>query len=232
MSGVPGNVPPPAHALLLHGMAMGAWVMSSLAADLKRAGYRVRKLSYPTRPYPVEVLVERYLRPAVAACDDGAPVHIIAHSLGAILVRCLLQTGRLPPGSRVVMLGPPNRGSEVADRLRRWPLYRWLMGQVGQQLGTGPDSIVHRLRPVREEIGIIAANRSMQPWFSALIPGEDDGAVAVSSTRLAEMRDFIVVNTTHTLLLFNREVRRQVRHFLAEGRFVHPGGRVSALGEQ
>lgn len=68
---------------------------------------------------------------------------------------------------------------------------------------------------------MIAANRSLQPWFSWLIPGEDDGAVSVASTQLDEMRDFIVVDSSHSLLMFNREVREQVRYFLAEGRFRH-----------
>jgi len=86
-------------------------------------------------------------------------------------------------------------------------------------MGTGQDGIAHRLEPVNAEIGVIAARVSLQPWFSWLLPGENDGAVSVASTRLAEMRDFIVVDSSHTLLMFNREVRRQVRHFLAEGSF-------------
>jgi len=124
-----------------------------------------------------------------------------------------------PAGSRVVMLAPPNHGSEVADHVRHWPVYRWWTGRVGQQMGTGKDAIVHRLKPIDAEIGVIAANRSIQPWFSALIPGEDDGAVSVAATRLPEMRDFTIVRSSHSLVMFNRRVRRQVLHFLAEGRF-------------
>ena len=131
----------------------------------------------------------------------------------------LMLTVDLPPGSRIVMLAPPNHGSELADHVRHWPLYRWLMGPAGQQVGTGADSIVHRLEPIKAEVGVIAANRSLQPWFSWLLPGANDGAVTVASTRLTEMRDFIVVDSSHTLLMINRQVRRQVRHFLAEGRF-------------
>lgn len=210
-----------AWVILLHGMARSEHSMSPLARDLEREGYRVRNVGYPTRPYDVAGLAERYLRPAVEACGRTRPVHLVTHSLGGILVRCYLQSGSLPPGSRIVMLAPPNHGSEIADHVRYWPLYRWLMGHVGQQIGTGPDGIVHQLRPIREEVGVIAASRSLQPWFSWLIPGENDGAVSVASTRLAEMRDFIVVDSSHTLLMFNRTVRDQVRYFLATGRFRH-----------
>ena len=95
------------------------------------------------------------------------------------------------------------------------------MGRVGQQLGTGGDAIFRQLQPVDAEIGVIAANRSLQPWFSWLIPGENDGSVSVASTRLDEMRDFIVIDSSHALVMFNHRVRAQVRHFLAEGRFLH-----------
>ena len=146
---------------------------------------------------------------------------MVTHSLGGLLVRCYLQAARLPPGSRIVMLAPPNHGSEVADRLRHWPLYRWLMASVGQQVGTGPDGIAQQLMPIAEEVGVIAGRQTLQPWFSRLIPGENDGVVSVESARLAEMRDFIVVDSSHTLMMFDRRVRQQVRHFLATGRFLH-----------
>lgn len=202
-------------------MARSARSMAPLARDLQRAGYRVSNVGYPTRRHDVQGLVEHYVRPAVAACGTARPVHVVTHSLGGILIRQYLQHNGLPPGSRIVMLAPPNQGSEVADHVRRWPPYRWLMGPVGQQLGTGPDGIVHRLRPIDVDVGVIAARRSLQPWFSRLLPGEDDGAVSVASTRLPEMRDFIVTDSTHSLMMFNAEVRRQVLQFLEKGHFLH-----------
>ena len=207
--------------ILLHGMAQTSLSMAPLAHDLKRAGYQVRNIGYPTRPHDVGELAERYLRPAIESAGTQQPVHLVTHSLGGILARWHLQDHDLPEGSRIVMLAPPNHGSEVADYVRHWPIYRWFMGQVGQQLGTGPDSIVHRLGPISAEVGVIAGKHSLQPWFSWLIPGEDDGTVSVASTHLDEMCDFLVVNASHTLLMFNRQVRRQVTHFLREGCFRH-----------
>lgn len=207
--------------VLLHGMARTARSMAPLARDLQRAGYRVRNVGYPTRRHDVEGLVDHYVQPALLACGTSQPVHVVTHSLGGILIRHYLQHSSLPPGSRIVMLAPPNQGSEVADHVRHWPPYRWLMGPVGQQLGTGPDSIVHRLRPIGADVGVIAARRSLQPWFSRLLPGEDDGAVSVASTRLPEMRDFIITDSTHSLMMFSAAVRRQVLRFLESGHFAH-----------
>lgn len=206
--------------ILLHGMARSPSSMRPLATALKRAAYRALNVGYPSRPYGVEELVERYVRPAFdARICNGLPVHVVTHSLGGILLRYYLQLVDLPAGSRIVMLAPPNHGSEVADHVRSWPMYRWWTGRVGQQMGTGEDGIVHGLKPVKAEIGIIAANRSIQPWFSTLIPGPDDGAVSVEGTRLPEMADFTVVASSHSVLMFNRKVREQVLYFLAEGRF-------------
>lgn len=211
----------PASVVLLHGMAQTSWSMSLLARDLERVGYHTCNTGYPTRPYDVTGLVERYVAPVIERLAAERPVHVVTHSLGGILVRAYLQTARLPAGSRIVMLAPPNCGSEVADFVRHWPIYRWWMGRVGQQLGTGADSIVHQLAPLDEEIGVIAGTRSIQPWFSWLLPGDDDGAVSVTSTRLDEMRDFVRVHASHTLMMFNQTVREQTLHFLAHGRFRH-----------
>jgi hypothetical protein len=208
-----------ASVVLLHGMARSSRGMLPMAIDCWNSGYRVCNVDCPSRPYDVDGLVRRFVAPAIAACDAARPIHVVTHSLGAILIRSHLQAGRLPAGSRFVMLAPPNHGSEVADFLRSWGPYRAWTGHVGQQLGTGPDATVHRLRPIEAEVGVIAANRSLQPWFSALLPGENDGVVSVASARLPEMRDFVVVGTTHTAIMFNRRVRRQVLCFLAGGRF-------------
>lgn len=164
-------------------------------------------------------MVRRFVAPVIARCPADGPIHVVTHSLRGILIRAYLQDHSLPEGSRIVMLAPPNHGSEVADFVRAWPPYRWLTGRAGQQLGAGPDGIARRLGPIDAEIGVIAATRSLQPWFSLLLPGEDDGTVSVASKRLAEMRDFILADASHSLIIFDRRVRRQVRYFLAHGHF-------------
>ena len=141
---------PGASVLLLHGMFRSAYAMLPLSYHLAREGYQVHSVVYPTRIHDVAELARRYLGPAIAACPSTRPVHLVTHSLGGIIARQHLQTARLPSGSRIVMLAPPNNGSEVADRLCSWPVYRWLMADVGQQVRTGPDGIGWRLRPVVE----------------------------------------------------------------------------------
>ena len=128
------------------------------------------------------------------------------------------------------MLAPPNQGSELTDHFKDDAWYRWWMGPAGQQLGTDSASLPRSLGPVEVEVGIIAGRDSFEPWFSRLIPGEDDGKVAVERTKLPEMTDFLVVDSNHPFIMSNPTVMEQVRHFLASGRFRDEPAKAAATG--
>ena len=117
------------------------------------------------------------------------------------------------------MLAPPNKGSELAEFLRNFFLYKWLSGPAGQALGTGEESIPDKLLPVDMEIGIIAGNKSINPGFSKLIEGPNDGKVSVARSTLDEMSDFMVVPATHTFIMRHPVVLHQAQYFLKNGKF-------------
>lgn len=210
-----------ASVVLLHGMGRTRWSMRKPARALGEAGYHVVNLGYPStsRHHGIQELAADFIPRAVARCDPGQPIHFVTHSLGGILLRMYLQQHKLPGGSRAVMLAPPNHGSEVAESLRGWLLYRWLMGRPGQQLGTGAESIPLSLKAIEMEIGIITGNRSIEPWFSRLLTGENDGKVSVDSARMPEAGDFLVVPASHSFIMQNARVIDQVVHFIRQGCF-------------
>ena len=205
--------------VLLHGLARGAGSMEPLAEALEDAGYFTVNLGYPSREKPIEVLAESTVPEGLQRCEGRSPVHFVTHSMGGILVRQFLETHRLPELGRVVMLGPPNQGSEVVDTLGDVPGFTWLNGTAGLQLGTEADGLVHGLGPADFDLGIIAGNRSVNLILSGIIPGEDDGKVSVERARLDGMHDFMVLPVTHTFMMRDDEVIRQVIHFLGYGRF-------------
>ena len=208
--------------VLLHGMGRTRWSMRKPARALAQAGYHVVNLPYPStsRQLGIRDLAARFVPQAIARCDALQPIHFVTHSLGGILLRMYLQQHKLPAGSRAVMLAPPNHGSEVAEYMRDWVLYRWLLGQPGQQLGTGPDSVPLSLKPIDIEIGIITGNRCIEPWFSRLLAGENDGKVSVASARLPEARDFLVVPQSHSFIMQNDRVIEQLVYFIRRGAFI------------
>ncbi len=209
--------------ILLHGLGRLRQSMRRLAYHLRSLGYATINLAYPSTAKSIQTIAESYLARAVQGCkaSQSEKIHFVGHSLGGIIVRQYLQPHVVPAGSRLVMLSPPNQGSVIVDLLRHIPLYGWITGPAGQEIGTGPENLIHRLKPVEIEIGVIAGNSSMNLLFSLFLDGPDDGTVSVQSTKLPEMRDFITVPSTHTFIVRNPLVIRQVAHFLKYGKFDH-----------
>jgi triacylglycerol lipase len=134
--------------------------------------------------------------------------------MGGILVRQMESTRPLAKLGRVVMLSPPNHGSEVVDRMGHTWIFDWVNGPAGKQLGTAPDSFVNQLGPVRFECGIITGDRSLN-WINAcMIPGPNDGKVSVESAPVEGMSAFKVVHATHSFIMSNPAVIADVIRFM------------------
>lgn len=209
--------------ILLHGLGRTPLSMLPLEFAVERAGYKAVNHGYPSLAASVEELAGAHIPAALTECGTPAeaPIHFVTHSLGGILVRYFLQSHALPAGSRMVMLGPPNHGSELIDEFADEPWFP-VLGPAARQLGTGPDSVPLSLAPVDLEIGIIAGTRMGLDWIlqeAAPLDGPNDGKVSVESARLEEMRDFLLVDETHTFMLNDGYVIEQVIAFLNDGRF-------------
>ncbi len=214
--------------VLLHGIAMPAWVLHRLARRLAAAGYRVVNQPYPSRALTLEQLAHEHLPAALRAAGAAAAprLHFVGHSMGAVIVRLHLRDHRPANLGRVVLLGPPNAGSAVADRLGRSALCRWLVGPNLSRLGAAAaDAIAPHLPAPDYETGVIAGAASINPVFSRWLARPNDGAVSVAAARLAGARDFLVVPHSHTMMLWRAPVAAQVVAFLRTGRFARPSGR-------
>ena len=212
--------------VLLHGLSRSENSMFLLQQVLEFHQFRVINHTYPSEDAPIGDLVH-YVGQAAAECGTDR-LHFVTHSLGGILVRAWLAQGHPPNLGRVVMLAPPNHGSEIVDTLDENDLLRrvvtWFNGPATGQLGTDPDSVPNRLPPVDFDLGVIAGDVALNPLNPigvAMFHGPNDGTVSVASTRVEGMADHITISAGHTLIMNSPIAMAEVLEFLHDGVFDH-----------
>jgi triacylglycerol lipase len=210
--------------VLLHGLWRSELSMLPVARDLDQAGYTVANITYPSIRYSIPDLAEQAVSEGLQECREAlaSRIHFVTHSLGGILVRQYLAQKTIPELGRVVMLSPPNQGSQLADYVHSIRFLRWLEPEAVVQLGTGVSSVPLQLGPVDFELGVIAGRKDGWLGWPGAPDEPGDGTVAVDEARVEGMVDFLELPASHTFIMWNREVQAQVIFFLQNGRFEVP----------
>lgn len=217
----PGDLQQQDGVVLLHGISRTALSFRKMQAALDTAGFATLNLDYASRRHPLETLAG-YIHPAIEhfAGRLTGELHFVGHSMGGLLTRVYIARHRPQRLGRVVMLGTPNRGSEMTDRLKNFAPYRAFFGPAGQQLGTKRDATTETmLPPVDYPVGIIAGDRSIDPFASLFLPKPHDGRVSIENTKLDGMADHIVVHSAHPFLVRNGDAIAETIAFLKNGKF-------------
>lgn len=218
--------PPEPTIVLLHGSGRTPRSLGGLEKRLGQAGFQTLNLGYPWRSLDIPGLAA-FVADALEAQGlgrEGNRLHFVTHSMGGLVAAYMLGylRARFRGGciGRVVMLGPPLQGSEVADALALLPGYLWLYGPAGRDLMTTSQ----RLEGLTPDypLGIIAGTMGWPYPTGLLIPGAHDGRVSVARTRWAGMTDHLTLPVMHSLMPNDREVQDQVLSFLMTGAFKRP----------
>jgi pimeloyl-ACP methyl ester carboxylesterase len=209
--------------VLIHGLYLGPWTLTLLAHRIRTAGLQPHRFGYPSvgaSPSEVADRLAAYLRGV-----PGETVHLVAHSLGGLVLHHLFHRHRQQRPGRVVTLGTPHLGSAVATGLRQ----RGLGAVLGRSVERG---LLGDLPPWDEarELGVIAGNLGLGLGrvFGGL-RGPNDGTVAVAETRLPAARAHRVLPVSHTGLLVSARVAREAASFLTTGELL-PRGPASGTG--
>ncbi len=211
------------HAVvLLHGMGRSRHCFGKLGNALHEDGFEVVAINYPSTRSRICVHARQVGR-VLEGLDGVRSVSFVTHSMGGLVARELLALDanwrkRITP-RRLVMLGPPNRGSVLADRFEKVLPFRLLAGAGGGDLVSRRVAAI----PVPTiPFAVIAGGRGGTKGYNALIAGDNDGVVSVRTTRLRGMQDFLLVRALHTVLMTHPEAIAATRAFLRFGRF-EPG---------
>jgi len=205
--------------ILLHGLARTDSSLKKIESVLKGKGYHTVNYNYPSTKHRIDKLAGDTINNALSQCPVGSKIHFVTHSMGGILVRQYLSANSIQNLGRVIMLGPPNQGSQVVDTLNKVPGFKLINGPAGMQLGTGEMSVPKRLGAAKIDVGIIAGTRSINLFLSMMLPTPDDGKVSVESTKLEGMSDHIALPVTHPFMMKNDRVISQVVNYLKYGKF-------------
>lgn len=220
--------------ILLHGITRSSKHMATFRQPFEKAGYTVFAMDYPSTRVTVQESAG-YLKSVIESLEGITEINFVVHSMGGILVRTYLKehAPRDPRIARMVMIGSPNNGAVMADLLQEKlnGIFKPIFGPAGQQLVTDADGFIANLPIPDFEFAVIAGGRGTSDGFNLLIPGDDDGIVSVSSTRLPGAADFLQVNptdvlqidSTHTYLPTNVNVHAASVRFIQTGS-LHPNG--------
>jgi pimeloyl-ACP methyl ester carboxylesterase len=205
--------------ILLHGIARSTKSMLPMKRHLEKAGRQVFSFGYPSTQVSIEDAADA-LQQAIGSLEGIERIQLVGFSMGGLVIRSYLDRHPHEQVSRVLLIGTPNHGAEMADLLRRNSIYKLCLGPAGQQLCTLADiGLAPHLPPPDVEFGLIAGVRGNGWGFNPLIPGDDDGTVAVDSVKLEGAVDFTTVNSIHMLLPSRPRTLEATEAFLRTGKF-------------
>jgi triacylglycerol lipase len=205
--------------VLLHGIARGHGSMAKLGKVLRAAGFETAARTYPSRQHSISYLATEVADWIVEQAGDR-PVCAVTHSMGGVIVRHL-HDARIR-WHRIVMLAPPNRGSQLAAALVSNPVFLWYYGPAGVELADGA-----RWPPPPAPFAVIAGTRGLAlsnptSWtIGRRFPPDTkhDGTVAVAETKLDGMAAFAEVDATHTWIMNDARAQQLALQFLRSGSF-------------
>lgn len=208
--------------ILIHGIIRSSKSFSKMGESLKKEGYTVIGFDYPSTQVEITQSA-KYLHQLLESLEGIEKVSFIVHSMGGLVVRCYLKDHQEDKRiQRMVMLGVPNQGANMADIFQNNVLFKLIFGPAGKQLGINEGFIANLPTP-KFEFGIIAGARGDVKGYNPLVPGDDDGTVSVESARLPGAADFAAVQCLHSFIMNHAETIAYTLHFIKTGQFRKDG---------
>ena len=202
--------------ITLHGILRSSKSWTDLQRVLQPDGYTFVSIDYPSTQQSISDFADQ-LQGLIVSLEGIERIHFVVHSMGGLIVRRWCQQYSDPRVERLVMIGTPNSGAEVASMLQKNLLFQLIFGPSGQELVADPETFISTLPLPTMEFAVIAGAKGDSNGFNPLIPGDDDGIVTVKSARLPGAQDYLSVRSLHSFLPWHPEVMDATRRFLSTG---------------
>lgn len=210
------------YVILVHGLDWFRDTLKPTAAFLHQQGYSTINVRYPSRKVTGTAEAADWVTKVVAEhCTDPTKrIHVVAHSMGTVVVREFLAKHRPSNLGQVVLIAAPNRGTPLATPLRWKPLGKMIC-PAAAELGCGKKGApLTEPSAVNFSPGILMGNKpGWFPYLSPFLPGPDDGVVPVSSGKIDGMADLRIIRASHTGLPHNAAALSETVYFLRTGHF-------------
>lgn len=197
------------YVVVVHGFLMKSPVMGVLGSRLAAQGYTPLYFNYRTLHFDRQRTLSRLEK----LCEGLDEVYFVGHSMGGLVIRQFLQDKTDDKFKAVVTLGTPHKSSRFAQ-----VIYNSGMNSLfGLNEHSGLISTLHEWNNKVIKIGSIAG-QSPRGLFSLYqkIKREKsfghDGTVFIEET-IGNFDDHLVVDVSHTGLVYSSDVARQVGYF-------------------
>ncbi|MDO7682072.1 MAG: hypothetical protein MUQ52_06265 [Pirellulales bacterium] len=208
--------------IVLHGLGEGRSSMKPLVTFLEEnMTASILTFGYASPQAPLASHADSLGR-VLAGLPPATAISFVGHSMGNLVVRRWLQDAEptiVRRINRMVMLGPPNQGSDLARLAASNHLLRNLASGAARELVLHWDSIRRELQTPPFQYGIIAGGKGDNEGYSLLLEGDDDAIVRVSETQLQGSDGFLVIPVRHSRMMENTDVQQETLRFLLHGRF-------------
>lgn len=213
--------------ILLHGLFRTPGSLEGLDKYLvDRGRYMVIRPAYGSTRADLDAHAAA-LDDVIASLEGVTKIHLVAHSLGNLVIRRYLhmttdpQTGRQgdPRLGRIVMLAPPNQGTQLGQKLIPLDFTKSITGEAAHQLASDWENLAPKLATPQIEFGILSGGKGDDAGYNPLLDGDDDMVVEVATTQLPGAKDFRVVPALHSFIMDEPTVQQMTHRFLEHGYF-------------
>ncbi len=206
--------------VLIHGWGRHNGALAYMGERFERLGYEVHLIDYHSMRSLTEIMREVEAQLSQCCITDNRKTHYVGHSTGGLLIRSYLSTHRPTNLGHTVVFGTPSQGAALADKAREYWFFDIVEDSAASELGTHPNAFWRTLKKPNYPIGVIAGNYPGSVSPPEIIPGPDDGIVAVRETQFDGMTDFVEVHVNHNAMRNDDDTFWHIISFLKNGLFI------------